>query len=595
MRINYIDGIRLKQAVIAGARRVILMQDALNRINVFPVPDNDTGTNMALTMQSIAEAAINCHHRSVSVMSQHLAESALMGARGNSGAILAQFFQGLSEKVKGHYRITMHQFADAVVEARNSSYEAISEPQEGTILTVIHDWAEKIKSHCSHAHDFLDLMKTGLHEAERSLKETPKRLKLLANAGVVDAGAQGFVHLLEGILHFLQSGKLEKAVGLGDLRILRAKVEKAPQDIAFQYCTECFLEGENIDRRQLRDQIAALGNSLIVAGSSEKIRLHIHTNEPQRVFDIAGQFGRVSNPKFDDMRKQHSDGFDKKAASNIALVTDSSCDLPPEYIIRHNIQTVPIQLTFGNETFIDKITITPREFYRLLAQNQHYPTTSQPAPGDFKVAFEEVLGHYDQVLAIMLSGALSGTLQAAQTAAKSINRANIHVLNSQNTSVALGLIVAQAADAIEQGCELSEVIARTKRAIANTRFFVTFRSVAYLIRGGRLGRSRGLIANTLNLKPIISLNSAGEAVTIARAFSDEAALRKIMALVCKETADKKNLRFAVAHANAPERAAWLEHQIRSKFDVDDIITTNVSPALGAHAGPGAAGVAFLGE
>jgi len=145
MKIDYLDGQGLKRAVIAGARRVILMQENLNRINVFPVPDNDTGTNMALTLQSVAEGAISCRDRSLSGMSQCLADSALMGARGNSGAILAQFFQGLADRFKDTRRATPEQFAEAVVQARDSSYDAISEPREGTILTVIHDWAAAIK------------------------------------------------------------------------------------------------------------------------------------------------------------------------------------------------------------------------------------------------------------------------------------------------------------------------------------------------------------------------------------------------------------------------------------------------------------------
>ena len=145
MKIVYIDGLRLKQGVIAGARRVILMQDHLNKINVFPVPDNDTGTNMALTMQSIAEGAINCREESISGMSQCLADAALMGARGNSGAILAQFFQGLAESFEGKFKATLAHFGEAVQTARRGAYEAITEPKEGTILTVIHDWAEKVK------------------------------------------------------------------------------------------------------------------------------------------------------------------------------------------------------------------------------------------------------------------------------------------------------------------------------------------------------------------------------------------------------------------------------------------------------------------
>jgi len=594
MVIDYIDGIRLRQGVIAGARRVIMMQDYLNGINVFPVADNDTGTNMALTMQSIAEGAISCREASVSAMSQCLAESALMGARGNSGAILAQFFQGLSESFTGKLTARVKHFGEAVDRAKSCAYDAIAEPKEGTILTVIHDWAEHIKNHCRISQDFKEVLRAGLHEAQRSLKETPKKLKLLSKAGVVDAGAQGFVHLLEGVWHFMESGKIERAVGLSR-NSTRAKMEKSSEDITFQFCTECIIDGEGIDRHALRDELSALGNSLIVAGSTEKVRIHVHTNEPQRVFITAEKYGRVSKQKFDDMREQHEKAYGETLGPKIALVTDSSCDLPPEYIIRHNIQMVPVQLSFGNENYIDKITITPKEFYRILEESEHYPKTSQPTPGDYLKTYNELWGHYEQAVSIHLSGALSGTLQAAQTAASSLGNGKIRVIDSRNVSVGLGLIIVEAARALDEGCDLNEIIKRTEWAIRNVRFFVCFDTVEYLIRGGRLSKSRGLLAKALNLKPILTLDANGKAQTVAKTFGGEAALKQVMQLVCKEATGRRNLRFAVAHSNAPHKADWFMEQIKRQFEVKDVMIVNVSPALGAHAGPGAAGVAFLGE
>jgi DAK2 domain fusion protein YloV len=595
MKILYIDGVRLKRGIIAGARRVIQMQDNLNRINVFPVPDNDTGTNMALTMQSIAEGAINCRDQSISGMSQCLADSALMGARGNSGAILAQFFHGLAESFKGQLKVTAQHFGEAADRAKQYAYEAISEPIEGTILTVIHDWAESIKSHCQKNHDFLDLLSNGLKEARRSLKQTPKKLKLLSKAGVVDAGAQGFVHMLEGIFHFMETGRIERIVGIGDNeKVKQAEVKKAPEKITYQYCTECMVEGDMIDRRKLKSELIAEGDSLIVAGSSEKIRIHVHTDEPETVFEIAEKYGRVSKTKAEDMRKQHVEAYGDQRKSKIALITDSSCDLTPEFVIRHNIQMVPIQISFGHDEYIDKITITPKEFYRMLQGTEHPPKTSQPSPGDFMRTYKEIWGHYETAISIHLSGALSGTLQAAQKAATTCKDGKIHVMDSRNASVALGLIVAEAARAIEEGYDLEEVVARTERAIKNARFFVSVATMEFLIRGGRVSRSRGILAKVLNLKPVLAIDADGKIQVAAKTFGGKAAMKRTMQLVCREAMGKRNLKFAVGHANAPETAQWYVDQIKKQFEVREVMTVNVSPALGAHAGPGAAGVAFWG-
>lgn len=165
MPVNYIDGPRLKHATVAAAQRLIQMQEHLNNINVFPVPDSDTGTNMALTMRSVAEGALNCNEESVHAVSLALADSALMGARGNSGAILAQFFQGLSEGFQGQSRSDMQGFAHAVQHAAKLAREAIAEPREGTILTVIQDWAKHIHETWEKFSDFPGLIDSSLHAA----------------------------------------------------------------------------------------------------------------------------------------------------------------------------------------------------------------------------------------------------------------------------------------------------------------------------------------------------------------------------------------------------------------------------------------------
>lgn len=570
------------------------MQDQLNKINVFPVPDNDTGTNMALTMQSVAEGAIGCHHESISVMSQCVADAALMGARGNSGAILAQFFQGLAEKLKGEVSATLELFAEAVHAARESAYQAISEPKEGTILTVMHDWAERIRSHRHRAPDFLDLMREGLHEAQRSLAETPKKMALLARAGVVDAGAQGFVHMLEGIHNYMQHGKIEHGIGLGGEKTMkRAEVGITEDDITFQYCTECLVEGTDIDRLALRDRLYPMGNSLIVAGSPSKIRVHIHTNEPETVFRIASEYGDVAHRKYDDMRKQHKESL-LESTSGIAIVTDSSCDLPVEFIIRHNIQMVPVQVAIGQKNYLDRITITPDEFYKILTENGSPPQTSQPAPGDFKTAYTEVSHIYGNVLALHLSGDMSGTYQSARRIAEAVSKEKISVIDCRNTSVALGLIVAEAARKAESGAPLEAVLEHVSWAVSNTHFYVVFDTVKYLILGGRLSKARGLLAKSLHLKPMLAIEE-GQPKIIGKSLGIRKALQSLLDRVEKEARGKRSLRFGVAHANAPKRAAWITERLRRTFETDNVIVVNVSPALGAHAGPGAVGVAFLGE
>jgi len=594
MRIRYLNGRQFQLAVVAGSHWVTQRQEYLNRINVFPVPDSDTGTNMAATLQSVAEGAVNCSERSIDAVSRAIADSALMGARGNSGAILAQFFQGLAEGLRGRLRITTKNFSAAVLQACERAREAIAEPQEGTILTVIRDWATRIEQNCHRVHDFAELLHDALQEAKRSLAETPKKLKVLAKAGVVDAGAAGFVHMLEGILHFIESGRVEHGEAVVPKDILAAKIEKAPEQIRFQYCTECLLEGDAIDHRALRNEISSFGDSLIVAGSAQKVRVHIHTDEPENVWALAERFGTVRQRKAEDMRRQHVQSFKEGHLDVIAIVTDSSCDLPEEYIREQNIHVVPLRIQFGEEGFIDKVTLRPSEFYDKLVTSAHHPKTSQPTPGDFKKVYDEVAGRYRSVISIHLSSRLSGTLQAAAAAAKTVQGAPITVIDGKNASIALGLIVAEAMSAIKEGLSHEEVVARVHRAIAQVRLFVSVPTMKYLIRGGRVSRTKGLLAKVLGLKPILTLRD-GVAVPAAKTLGGKHARKTILKLVTEQARGLKNLRFAVAHANALAEADWFAGQIKRRFEVRDVMVVEAAPVLCAHTGPGAVGVAFLGD
>src|SRR6476659_8009201 len=202
--IAYLDGRRLARAVIAGARFVADRAEPLNKINVFPVPDGDTGTNLASTLQKIAAGIARIRKRHMREMSRALADEAVAGARGNSGAIMAQFFSGFSDALPEAPRVSTRDFAAAVVGASESAYAAIARPVEGTILTVIRDWAGAVERRAEELKDFAVLLPETLRDAKKSLENTPNQMKALKQAGVVDAGAQGFVYLLEGIVKYLR-------------------------------------------------------------------------------------------------------------------------------------------------------------------------------------------------------------------------------------------------------------------------------------------------------------------------------------------------------------------------------------------------------
>ncbi|MCD6205693.1 MAG: DegV family EDD domain-containing protein [Candidatus Marinimicrobia bacterium] len=595
MKIKYIDGKRFNRGIKAGAKKVVDNQDYLNDINVFPVPDADTGTNMASTMKSVVDGIENQETESIDASSRQVADAALKGARGNSGVILAQFFHGLATGLEKSIKVTTEQFGQAVQKAKDAAFEALNQPKDGTILTVIKDWAENVYENRKKHIDFHDLLHNSLEAAKHSLESTRDKIDSIRKAHVVDSGAQGFVYILEGITDFLKRGrikdiekseviKLETGVAHTDISI---------EDIKYRYCTECLIEGQKIDLKKIRHQIEKFGNSIVVAGSEYRARLHIHTNEPAEVFAIARQYGDLLQQKADDMKKQYL--VTHFPHPKIALVVDSACDLPQEFIDEHQIHVIPVRVSFGNSTYIDKITITPDYFYQMLLSDPNHPKTSQPPPADFKNLYAFLLSHYESVISIHLPEAASGTYQNAAAAAKSFPEKKISVIDSKSLSIGFGFVAEKAARLIEEGKThdeiVKEVIAFTKR----TQIFVSIPSLKYLMRSGRVSRAKGFIAKVLNIKPILNIDSRGMPQHFSKSFSDWGAVKKVFRITMKFIKDKQSVRFIVAHANDLKKAEYLANRLKEKFGDIPIPILPVAPVLGAHTGNGAAAIGISWE
>jgi DegV family protein with EDD domain len=593
--IAYLDGRRLSRAVIAGARFVADRAEALNKINIFPVPDGDTGTNLASTLLKIAAGISRVRQRHVREMSMVLADEAVGGARGNSGAILAQFFYGFFEGLPDRSRITTRDFGKAAVRAGESAWSAIARPVEGTILSVIRDWSRHVSQRAEAVEDFADLLPESLTEAQRALEKTPKQMKLLEKAGVVDAGAQGFVYLLEGIVRYLREAARGSIPEAPPVEVKAALFDRTPESILFRFCTEALLEGDAIDRDELRRQAALLGDSIVVAGGASKVRLHVHTNEPEKLFETLGRLAEVAQTKVEDMHAQHETRFDQNRAQRVGIVTDSTCDLPLAMAEELGIGVVPVRVTFGSENYLDKVTITPSEFYARFAVTDVAPKTSQPPPADFTQVYSNVATHAGSIVSIHLASALSGTYQAALMGARPIQKTAFEHVDSRSASVGLGLVVRAAAEAAAAGKSAADVAKIARDAADRVRVFIAVPTLQHLVRGGRVSPARGLLARVLGLLPVLTITREGKAEPVAKARGYEAAKKKMMALLFREADASKGgeRRFGVAHCDTASAADGLARQIREHYPESDVMIVECGPALGAHGGPGALAVAVM--
>ncbi len=591
--LNEMDGRRLYYTFIAGARKVIEHQVELNKINVFPVNDGDTGTNLASTIRAVVDSLEP--HKSYKVTADLIAETTLVNARGNSGIIFAQFLYGMSAETGNFMTITVSQFAESIKNSIRYIYEAVSNPVEGTMLTVIREWATYIYENRFRFPDFNEILLNSVDVIKTSLLETRTKLAVLSRSNVVDAGARGFVFFVEGITEFITNRNLKELIQVRAETMVFEKIEETlPANVAFRFCTEALIKNNLIGVRELTSILERYGNSIVVAGSDRMRRLHVHTNTPAELFEELRKTGTIAFQKADDMVRQSDVVYNRKW--KIALVTDSTCDLSNELIDHYQINMLPININFGENHYLDKITLRPEHFYSLLEESPDHPKTAQINEKAFTNLYSHLASHYDSIIAIHLSDKLSGTIGNSQRAAQAISREfhkPITVINSRNVSGALGLVVLRVAQAIELGFTHDQVVAMTEEWVQKVRIFISVKDIRYLIRGGRLSATKGFIARILNINPVVTIDETGKAVVFDKAFNNKILMEKVMSYISGMVREKKMWNYIILHANDNEAARWYTQRMEELTSKKPVSVVNISPVIGANSGAGASAIAIL--
>ncbi len=591
-KIRYLNGSRLFHAFVAGGNAVIRDHSYLNKINVFPVPDADTGTNLASTMRAISQGARA--HLSIRETLRSMSNAALSGAQGNSGLIFAQFLYGMSREVDNEHRLTTRTFAESVRRAVAHAHRAIASPVEGTMITVIRDWADSLYRRRHSTADFAELMSESIVDARQSLRDTPKKLDVLARAGVVDAGAKGFVDFLEGILHFIRKGRLSR---LPAEEIVWAPEEtKAPareKSLHNRYCAEALLIGKALDPGRVREIVCRFGDSAVVAGSEERVRFHVHTNDPAGLFAEIRDAGSIAQIKVDDMRKQYEAVWCPKAKT--AFVVDSTCDLPSSLIDERQIHVIPYQVTLDGQAFLDKVTLTPDQFYSALEKGKIPPKTSQPTLKNVQNVLSYLAGHYESVIVLTLSDKLSGTNRTCRTTAAALPGKTISVIDGRNASAGLGLLADRASEMVLAGRSHEDVVRALESWIPKTKIYVDIQTMKYLVRSGRIGRVKGWLGRALNVKPVITINADGRIEAAGQSLSRAGNMTRIIRRIETDAGKQRVWRYALVHVRNPERAAVYAEKLTGALGAPPAYIMDAAPALGVHAGIGAVGVAVLYE
>ena len=586
---NHLDGDAFAAALRSGIHRVLGQQELLNRINVFPVADSDTGTNLSLSLGSALVVLNQPGEKHLGTTLAAVADALLDGSRGNSGAIVAQFFQGMSDSAGEITRFTTYTFSKAIDLGNDYAHDALSQPREGTILSVIAAFAESVRHQVGSASEgeFPALLGKALSRVEEALANTPKQLDVLRKAGVVDAGAKGFTELVSGIADYLGKG-IE--VPLPDVSIAHeiepvVSAFEEDNESQFRFCTECIVTDSDINRRKLREALSELGDSLVLAGTKRKAKIHIHVDEPEEVFDTARRFGTVSAEKADDMhRQQHSTHEGKR---RFAVIVDSGADISDEDLERLDIHMVPCRIQFGDHGYLDKLSITIDEFYEELGSNPAHPTTSQPAPGDFRRQYQFLASHFDDVISINLTSVASGTYEAARLAAsRTTAPGRIHVVDSLNASLGQGMLAVFAAECAAAGLDAETTVAAVQEQVHDTTSYAILSDTRYAVRGGRLPKWVRTIGEFLRLSPIIYTTREGKVSLSGFLLGRHNRIERFAHYVARR-APRGPIEIGIGHASCEEDALQLEQQLRRLVpDIKKLVVNGLGPAIGVHGGPG---------
>lgn len=600
MKIRYLDGRRLRRSLVAGCEFVQQQRSELNRINVFPVPDGDTGTNLALTASAIADRLRHSKETRIDAVAEQAADAAILGARGNCGMILSHFLLGFSEKVRTKRVVSPDEFTVALQGAVDHVYGSLEKPVEGTIITVMRATADEARN--GKDGDFTELLERILGSAKTALAKTPDLLPMLRKAGVVDAGAKGFVHILEGIVSYMHGDPFValKTTPIYDaVEAAAGKVEYPTESEKYRFCTEALVRGTALpEQSAVQEHLRTRGDSLIVIRGHGVLKIHIHTDTPEDIFAYLRSLGQLVTHKAEDMAAQHK-AVERANATHvqlarrpISIVTDSACDLPDEVVRAHGIHVVPMTLVYGDVPLRDRVDIDAQTFIERLRKGEQ-ATTSQPAPAAFLEAFARAAQDGEQVVAVSVGSSLSGTFASAEAAAKRFQDAPITVIDTLGASLVQGFQTLRAAELAEVGKTPTEIVTELKRIRKTSGAMFTVDVYDNLLRSGRVGRGRALLAEWLDIKPIMVLEAVGKVLPAGRVRGMKRVLPKMIEILQQRVpVNAKSVRFGIIHAGHTPQIDEAYRQIRKKYGERDIIVTPATPVIATHLGPGAWGICW---
>ncbi|MBR0038461.1 MAG: DAK2 domain-containing protein [Lachnospiraceae bacterium] len=459
----------LKGAFLAGASLLYKNRDYVNELNVFPVPDGDTGTNMSMTLKSACEAVNAASDDSIEEVCKAIASGSLRGARGNSGVIMSQILRGFTNHLKDAKKIDTELLLEAIQKAKDTAYKAVVKPKEGTILTVIRALAEKAEEISGSSMSGIEKLEKVVEYGDEMLQKTPDMLPILKEAGVVDSGGQGLMYFAHGVLSFLKGEEVEIAFDEKSPKSTNINLKVVEdQDIKFGYCTECIINTATSFKANATEEIIkyleGIGDSLVVVGDEQYIKIHVHTNHPGRVFEKGLEYGFLTNLKVDNLKLEHQEKVIKDAEKKAKQFAKQHEEKKPPVKLKE-IGFVAVSNGDGITTFFSDLGCD-----KVITGGQ----TMNPSTEDFLNAIAEV--HAKKVFVFPNN---SNIIMAAKQAKDIVKDKEVYVIETKNVLQGINCMIY-----FTEKEKVEDMIEQFKESINNVKTIQTTYSIRNTVIDG---------------------------------------------------------------------------------------------------------------
>lgn len=581
----------LKRMMLVACARIEKEKDQINKINVFPVPDQDTGNNLSRTLQGIKEAIEkNEGTEDVVQLSEKILDGALAGAQGNAGVIYTGFLAGFLPQLNQN-SIDAKSLALAFAGGQARARESIQNPKEGTILDVIEGASSAFQEEAEKEKDILKIFKLAIERAKASLLQTREKLEVLKKANVVDAGGLGFLMILESYFEALNPPSLKK-----EERIFAKPPEEVRQAIKVSsQCYElvCLLENSKVAVQNLKERLGKLGESLDIVQVGNRMKIHFHTDFPEEIKNILEQSGTILEFKTGDMAESIIGNGGVKPAL-IGIVTEDLSSLLPKIIERYQIELAPAILDWP-----DLQNIPGENIYQKMREIEKrgiktFPKTSQATPKNFLDAFEKQLARFEKVLCLTVTAKLSGCYNSAVQARSMLSPADkerVFILDSMTVAAGQALLILEAIELIQEGREMKEVVEKLKNLIPQVHTYLAFEDPKWVESIGRLTKSQAdwiRRMKKIRLHPLMQMKGGlitKAGIVWARDMS-EALFKKIAKDSKMVRAGNKKIRLVINQADNLPGAERVKALAKEKLGAEVSFISEGPAIVCAGLGPG---------